>query len=42
MEGNCFEMTLYDFDTKPFLNEGLIGFYEECFKREIFVNEMGK
>ena len=36
MEGNCFEMILYDFEMKPFLNEGLIGLYEECLKREIF------
>ena len=37
MERNCFEMTLYNFDTKPFLNEGVIGFYEECLKRDMFV-----
>ena len=39
MEGNCFERTLYVLDTKPFLKKGLIGFYEECFKREIFVKK---
>ena len=41
MEGNCFEMTLYDFDTKPFLNEGLIGFYEECFKKGYLCDRNG-
>ena len=41
MEGNYFEMTFSDFDTKPVLNERLIGFYEECFKKGYLCDRNG-